>query len=98
MAAASPATPPLVDLQMLTAWINEEGAQPRRELAPSGAAATVPWMSPLIDVLETVPVGEERKMPGRYDRRRGLRVDEVDRPIVEFAQVDAGTETRGGRD
>ena len=37
-------------------------------------------------------------VPGRYDPRRGLRVDEQDRPVVTGAASSLGTHTRGGRD
>ncbi len=54
-------------------------------------------MAPLLDVIETGPPVDVT-VPGRYDPRRGLRVDEQDRPVVTGAGRSLGTETRRGRD
>jgi len=56
-------------------------------------------VSPLIELLETTCLGEGPGVQGRYDERRGLRVDAGGRPVVEvLGPAMAGTETRGGVD
>jgi hypothetical protein len=56
-------------------------------------------MRSLIDLLEKIPADDYSRAPGRYDSRRGLRVDSEGRPIVEkLSSATTGTGTRGGRD
>lgn len=55
-------------------------------------------MSPLIDLLETYSLPVEEVSAGRYDLQRCLRVDDLNRPIVEAAGSALSTQTRGGSD
>ena len=57
-------------------------------------------MTRLIDLLERQTLSAaEPDLPGRYDERRGLRVDETGRPVVQSVDPSvASTTTRGGAD
>jgi hypothetical protein len=56
-------------------------------------------VSPLIDLLETSRLVRDQELPGRYDERHGVRVDDDGHAIVEFTgATNGGTETRGGPD
>ncbi len=55
-------------------------------------------MTPLLDVLVTRALPAEPETPGRYDARRGLRVDEAGQPIVASAATALSTQTRAGVD
>lgn len=55
-------------------------------------------MSPLIELLHTVDLGEQPTVGGRYDEERGLRLRNDGRPVIEIASNETATETRSGRD
>ena len=57
-------------------------------------------MTRLIDLLERQTLSAaEPDVPGRYDERRGLRVDETGRAVVQpLDPLVASTTTRGGAD
>jgi hypothetical protein len=46
----------------------------------------------------TIPYIDDLAMPGRYDEKRAIRVDEHDRPVVERLHASAGTDTKAMRD